>query len=128
MAGFKSQIGSRHPLRTEELDEYTTHMHGHSADLSHHPSSPSPSIFRTFISSWRDSSWRNLLSVINFSGSHCWKRQTREQYIRGMGKAYKQILHKTPHAATVGTESGFSTATWRKTPESSFSPLTSINL
>lgn len=25
------------------------------------------------MSSWRDSSWRNLLSVIIFSGSHCWK-------------------------------------------------------
>lgn len=28
----------------------------------------------TFISSCRDSSWRNLLSVISFSGSHCCKR------------------------------------------------------
>lgn len=114
----KSQIGLRHPLRTEELGEYTTHMNNHSADLSHHPSYPLPSIFLTFISSWRDSSWRNLLSVINFSGSHCWKRQKRERYIQDAGKAYKQTPNKTPHAAAVGTESGFNTVTWRKTPES----------
>lgn len=29
----------------------------------------------TLMSSWRDSSWRNLLSVIIFSGSHCWKEK-----------------------------------------------------
>lgn len=115
---FKPQLGLRHPLRIEELGEYTTHMHNHSADLCHHPSCPLPSIFLTFISSWRDSSWRNLLSVINFSGSHCWKRQKRERYIQDAGKAYKQIPHKIPHAAAVGTGSGFNTVTWRKIPES----------
>lgn len=85
-AGFKSQIDSKHPLRTQDLGEYATHIHDHSADLSHHQSSPLPSIFLTFISSWRDSSWRNLLSVINFSGSHCWKRQKREIVYLGDGE------------------------------------------
>lgn len=64
------------------------------AYLFHHQSSPLPNIILTFMSSWRDSSWRNLLSVINFSGSHCCKRQKRGLCIWGMGKVYKQILQK----------------------------------
>lgn len=44
----------------------------------------------TFISSCKDSSCRNLLSVTNFSGSHCWKEKTQHQ--RAQRKNHKQDI------------------------------------
>lgn len=45
----------------------------------------------TFISSCKDSSCRNLLSVTNFSGSHCWKEKAQHQRAQRRGPGPREL-------------------------------------